>query len=284
MINRLYITAFVVVSLLGAGFVQAEADSISFSPKDLYQGEPLMIQINTSTNSVRSIKFGGVPVRIFKYKNKPTGLVGIELNKATGVYSVTAELSDGRVISSNIEVKQKKVKTAPYTIPKKLGGDTIQSQQSLIATLADENNSFKHIKTSNKTFWFSDFTPPLKKIKINDEFGYHRQLANIIMAHKGVDYSASTGTKVMSTNDGIVRVVGEYRNYGKTVIVDHGLGVLSFYLHLLEARVKEGQFVFKGDTIGYSGESGYADAPHLHFSIRIYGVSVDPVKFLELFK
>ena len=104
------------------------------------------------------------------------------------------------------------------------------------------------------------------------------------MPHKGVDYETPTGTKVLSTNDGIVRSVNDSRNYGKVVVVDHGLGVFSFYLHLSETIAKKGTFVYKGDVIGLSGETGYADEPHLHFSIRIYGVTVDPVKFLELFK
>lgn len=254
------------------------------TPVGVIQGEPIMIHVETDFSNVRRITFGGIPVSIFKYKNWPTGLVGIDLNKAPGIYPVTAELADGRTVSTSVEVLKKKIRTAPYTIPTKLGGNTKEAQKDLINSLAEENSNFKNLATANKILWKSAFSPPLEKIKVNDEFGYHRQLGSMIMAHKGVDYSAKTGTKVLSTNDGIVRVVGDYRNYGKTVIVDHGLGVLSFYLHLSEAKVSEGQVVSKGELIGLSGESGYADSPHLHFSIRIYGVSVDPVKFLELMR
>lgn len=286
MFKSIYIFVSIACLLLVSNFVYAHTEKpfISFSPESVTQGEPLMIQVNPSGTSVKSMTFGGVPVRLFKYKNKVTGLVGIELNKMTGVYAVNVELSDGHIISSNVEVVKKQIKTAPFKIPEKLGGNTTVSQKDLISTLAEENSAFKKLKTGTKIWWISDFAPPLASPKVSDEFGYHRQLGSMIMAHKGVDYSAKEGTKVMATNDGIVRLVGDYRNYGKTIIIDHGLGVLSFYLHLSDARVKVGEFVLKGQTIGFSGETGYADSPHLHFSIRIYGVSVDPVKFLELFK
>ncbi len=280
---RIILLFFLVPSFLFA-HSGSETIYISFLPEDVYQGEPLMIQVESDFGDVKNITFGGKPVRIFKYQGKPTGIVGIDLNKEPGVYMVTAELSDGDIVSDSIEIKKKKIKVAPFHIPNKLGGDSIESQKNLVTSLAEENSLFKNIKTGKKIWWISGFSSPLADPEVGDEFGYHRNLGNMIMAHKGVDYVAPIGTKVMSTNDGIVRLVGDYRNYGKTIIVDHGLGVLSFYLHLSQTRVKPGEFVLKGQTIGLSGESGYADSPHLHFSIRIYGVSIDPVKFLELFK
>lgn len=283
--KKVFISSLFVIALfcIGAKAV-AQTVSISFFPSMVTQGEPLMIQVNTAPNKVKKMTFGGKPVSIFTYKNRPTGIVGMDLNMTPGIYNVTAELFDGRAVENDVEIKEKKKKVASFTIPKKLGGNTTDGQKKLISTLIEENNSFKNLKTGNKIWWISDFAPPLEKITVSDEFGYHRQLGNMIMAHKGVDYRATEGTKVLATNDGIVRAVGDYRNYGKTIVIDHGLGVLSFYLHLSEIKVKVGEFVLKGQNIGLSGQTGYADAPHLHFSIRIYGVSIDPVKFLELFK
>lgn len=281
--SKIYIFSTIIFLSLGVN-VDAQTNPILFFPTNVYQGDPVMLQINSSPKSVKGITFGGVPVAIFKYKNKATGIVGIDLQKPTGSYEVVVSFYNGSFATSSIEIKQKKIRTTPYTIPDKLGGTTPEGKRDLIKSLTEENNSFKHLKTGKKTWWLTSFTAPLETIKINDEFGYHRQLGTMIMAHKGVDYKAEEGTKVMATNDGIVRVVGEYRNYGKTVVVDHGLGVLSFYLHLSEAKIKQGEFVLKGQTVGLSGETGYADSPHLHFSIRVYGVSVDPVKFLELFR
>ncbi len=284
-IKKSYIVTFVILtSFFGAGFAYAQVNPISFYPKEVHPGEPVMIQIDSDFNSVKGITFGGVPVAIFKYKNKPTGIVGIDLQKPVGSYEVAVSFNNGTFATNTLQIKKKNIRVAPYTIPDKLGGTTPEGKNELIKSLAEENNSFRNIKTGKKIWWLGGFFPPLEKVKVNDEFGYLRQLGTMIMAHKGVDYEAPEGTKVLSTNDGIVRVVGDFRNYGKTVVVDHGLGVLSFYLHLSEIKVKEGEFVYRDQIVGLSGETGYADSPHLHFSIRIYGVSVDPEKFLELFE
>jgi murein DD-endopeptidase MepM/ murein hydrolase activator NlpD len=284
-LRKIYITSiFLIGAFLSASFASAQSVSISFYPEVVSQGEPLMIQINASSTKIKKLTFGGVPVRIFNYKNKATGLVGIDLNKTPGEYYVIAETYNGVFAVDKVIIKHRKRKELPYNIPEKLGGNTFESQRNLVRTLAEENNDFKGLKTGNKTWWISGFIPPLVNPVVGDEFGYYRRIGSLVMPHKGVDYDAPIGTKVISTNDGIVRAVSDSRNYGKYVVIDHGLGVFSFYLHLSETIAKKGTFVYKGDIIGLSGETGYADEPHLHFSIRIYGVTVDPIKFLELFK
>jgi murein DD-endopeptidase MepM/ murein hydrolase activator NlpD len=86
----------------------------------------------------------------------------------------------------------------------------------------------------------------------------------------------------MAINRGVVRIVHTYRDYGKTIVVDHGLGVMSFYMHLSKIYVAPGELVLPGEVIGKSGHTGYAEQPHLHLTIRIGGISIDPVKFFAL--
>lgn len=73
----------------------------------------------------------------------------------------------------------------------------------------------------------------------------------------------------------------ETKMYGKTLIIDHGFGIFSFYSHLNELKVSNGEKVNQGEAIGLSGKTGYALAPHLHFSIKLNGSSVDPLRFIE---
>ena len=84
-------------------------------------------------------------------------------------------------------------------------------------------------------------------------------------------------------NRGVVRLAKTFRNYGKTIVVDHGLGVMTFSMHLSKIYVGAGELVKKGQLIGLSGETGYAAKPHLHLTVRIGGISVDPVVFLDFF-
>ena len=99
-----------------------------------------------------------------------------------------------------------------------------------------------------------------------------------------MDYRAKDGTEIFATNRGVVRFVKALRNDGNTLVIDHGMGVMSFYLHLSKFKVKVGDIVEKGQVVGLSGHTGYTLGAHLHFSIRINNVAIDPVKFLELFK
>ena len=84
--------------------------------------------------------------------------------------------------------------------------------------------------------------------------------------------------------DGKVVLTADLPNYGKTVIIDHGLDIFSLYLHLDEFKVVEGQIVKKNQILGLSGDTGYSTAPHLHFSIRVGTSRVDPLVFIEATK
>jgi murein DD-endopeptidase MepM/ murein hydrolase activator NlpD len=80
----------------------------------------------------------------------------------------------------------------------------------------------------------------------------------------------------------LVRFAKELDIYGKTLIIDHGLGIFSLYLHLNQFKVLQEEQVKRGDTIALSGSTGYSITPHLHFSIKVKGVSVDPLRFIEI--
>ena len=262
--------------------VLAEKMSVSFFPEQIIQGEPLMVQVNSSS-TVQKITFDGKLQKVFQYNEKPTSFIGIDLRKKPGVYEAVAELSNGSIIKNIVTVGERKKIETSFSIPQKLGGDTLQSQNNLANTLAEENKTLENLYTGKKIFWTSKFIPPLEQIIVTDDYGYSRKTGSYSIAHKGVDYRAKEGMKVMSINRGVVRMTRNYRNYGKVIVVDHGLGLQSFYLHLSKIKVNEGELVQKGQVIGLSGQTGYADAPHLHLSIRINNISVDPVKFFDLF-
>ncbi len=285
--KQIIIFNFFLISILfyGTLVASAQAASLSFSPAQIIQGEPFLVKIDglTSTSSVKKITFDKSAISVFIYQGKPSALVGIDLNKKSGAYELVAELSDGRALKTIVNIGERQKIEAPLGIPQKLGGNTAKSQNELISTLAIENKSLANIRTGLKAFWTEKFLPPLKQIFVTDEYGYSRQTGEYSITHKGVDYRAKEGTSVMALNRGVVRIVKTYRNYGKTIVVDHGLGVMTFYMHLSKIKVNVGELVQRGQIIGLSGQTGYAESPHLHLTVRINGISIDPVKFIELF-
>ena len=99
--------------------------------------------------------------------------------------------------------------------------------------------------------------------------------------HLGIDIASLAHFPVPAANDGIVVYRGYLGIYGNAIIIDHGLGLFSLYGHLSSFQVEKGQKVCKGDIIGYTGTTGLAGGDHLHFSVLIHGVFVDPEEWLD---
>lgn len=266
--------------------VSAQSAVVTTSAKQVFQGEPLLVQVDNveSPQVVKKATFDTAEIGVFLYEGKPTALIGVDLNKKPGTYEVMVLLSDGTIIRNSIIVEERKKIEAPLSIPKKLGGNTVASQNKLVSTLSSENKSLSGIHTGLKAFWKTKFKEPLKNVFITDEYGYSRKTGAYSIPHKGADYRATDGTSVMAMNRGVVRIAKTYRNYGKTIVVDHGLGLMTFYMHLSKINVRAGELVNQGQVIGLSGQTGYAEMPHLHLTVRINGASIDPVKFMKLFR
>lgn len=123
---------------------------------------------------------------------------------------------------------------------------------------------------------------PLKYVRVSSTFDRHRfhPILHVERAHLGVDYAAPLGTPVWATAAGRVSFVGPRGGAGNAVIIDHANGMSSTYMHLSRfARgLAVGQQVRQKQVIGYVGMTGLATGPHLHFSVRINGAFVDPLK------
>ncbi len=248
------------------------------------QGNPLMVKIENLKNvsEIQSGEFLGQGLRFFYQDLDIYTLIGVDLNQKPGIYKLKIELKDGEVLVKDITVVERQKVKMPLGIPEKLGGNTKESEAQLVNSLVKEKISLQNIKTSKIPLWVENFQYPLKNVFVTDTYGYSRQTGNYVIAHKGTDFRASEDTPVYAINRGIVRVTQEGRTYGKTIAVDHGAGIQSLYLHLSKINVKVGELVEKNRIIGLSGQTGYVTAPHLHLSLRINGVSIDPMEFFKI--
>lgn len=269
-----------------APYAGANDKDVKIIPSQVIQGEPLMAVIEgiKDISEVKKITFGGESLGVFAYQGKPTALIGIDLRKKTGNYKLKVQFYDGETIEKIINVGAREKIEEPLGIPEKLGGNSAESQNKLVSTLAEENRSLSNLRTGKKAFWTEKFSYPLSQIFVTDIYGYSRKTGEYSIAHKGTDFRAKEGTPVMAMNRGVVRIARRYRNYGNAIVIDHGLGLMTFYLHLSKIKVNEGELVKRGQIIGLSGQTGYVLSPHLHLSVRINNNSIDPIKFMELFK
>jgi murein DD-endopeptidase MepM/ murein hydrolase activator NlpD len=100
--------------------------------------------------------------------------------------------------------------------------------------------------------------------------------------HSGVDISASVGQPVIAPADAVVVMADFMGGYGRAIVLDHGHGITTRYGHLASFAVVAGQYVHRGDTIGYVGQSGRSTGPHLHYEVRINDTPVNPHKYLRI--
>lgn len=126
-----------------------------------------------------------------------------------------------------------------------------------------------------------DFRYPVVA-RITSPFGPRRHpIFGVRSMHSGIDLAAPRGTDIKASEGGLVIYSGWYGGYGKVVIVDHSKGFSTLYAHLDRAKVKVGDRVKQGDTIGHEGATGYATGPHLHFELRSKGKPQNPVIYLQ---
>lgn len=250
--------------------------TISVYPEYVIQGDPIIIIVSTTTPQM--ITFNSKQISTNKYKNNIIAFVGTDINQKTGQYDIIAgDIKKTITISPRPKIEKK------MSIPTKLGGNTKASEKNLIKTMAIEADTLRNLFSTSTQLWSNDFIFPTKDFFITDTFGYSRMTVGTVITHKGTDFRAPIGTEVMAMNDGIVRLVTNSRNYGKHIVIDHGNNIFTIYMHLSEFRVIEEEVVKKGQIIALSGDTGYVHGAHLHLSVKIGTLSIDPMRFMDFF-
>ncbi len=159
----------------------------------------------------------------------------------------------------------------------KINGDMRRENNKTLADL--------RLKTQESFPWTQSFLQ-LANSKVESEFADVRSYIYKgkkidQQVHLGFDLAVSAHTPVVAANDGKVVWAAPLGIYGNCIVVDHGYGLQSIYGHLSELDVKEGDKVKRGQAMGKSGSTGLAAGDHLHFSMQIDGVQVNPVEWWD---
>jgi len=117
--------------------------------------------------------------------------------------------------------------------------------------------------------------------RISSGFGMRRNpFGGGSQFHYGIDIAGTHGTPVYATANGQVSFAGYRGGFGNLVIISHGYGFQTYYAHLSGFAVSNGQWVKRGQVIGYMGRSGRATGTHLHYEVHVNGVAVNPYRYL----
>lgn len=117
--------------------------------------------------------------------------------------------------------------------------------------------------------------------RLSSYFGYRTDpYYKVMKFHEGVDFSATPGTEMVATGDGIVAAADRSKTgYGNQIIIDHGFGYKTMYAHLQSFKVRQGERIKRGQVIGTVGSTGKSTSPHLHYEVWKNNRPVDPINY-----
>ncbi len=174
------------------------------------------------------------------------------------------------------------------------GGASLVNEGRLVPTIAESVEQYSYLKSINFTslrrsrpgmnFASPDAMPALWPVngQLTSFFGMRRDpFSGLGEFHPGVDIVVNIGTPVRATADGRVTVAGWNGGYGLAVVVNHGNGLETLYGHLSKVAYLVGQEVRKGEIVGYSGATGRATGPHVHYEVHVSGAPVNPYRYLK---
>jgi murein DD-endopeptidase MepM/ murein hydrolase activator NlpD len=259
-----------VAALLAAVAGAAWGQGYEVAPRTPRQGDVIRLRAPRIAVSAR---MDGRTVRLFDGE----GLMPVHALSKPGAYPLEFLTDDGKIV----ETKQIQVLDARFlkqnVILDKATAE-LQPSPDEMETVAKFRTAVTHRKQ-----WAEPFVLPVAGCR-SSPYGSQRLYNGKSNGtfHSGYDQRARKGDPVRAVASGTVRIVRLWNIHGGTVAVDHGQGVGSIYLHLSRFAVEEGAQVKQGDVIGYVGSTGRSNAPHLHWSLYVNGVAVNPGQWVTV--
>lgn len=284
----LYAVAGLIIFLLASGFflsLQKEPASIYVFPENPKQGDTVFIRVKTDADKITG-NFGQQQLLFYKKGNSSEWIsfLGIDADQEPGGFKIYASTSNAEHLEKEIKVVSASFSSGPEIPAPAYNQNGITNKNAVYNIRKNDNPALnKFLGNFTQTPYFNlPFSFPLSIMKTSGfSFGKFIGFGKFALQHLGVDLRAPEKTEIYAVNDGKVVATLDLSNYGKTVIIDHGLDIFSLYLHLDEFKISDGQMVRRGQLIGLSGNTGYVTAPHLHFSMRVGSSRVDPVEFIK---
>jgi len=262
--------------------------SMTLTPAQLENGSPCLITVVLHDEASAIIgKWQGHPVAFFSSPDHRTwfALAGVDVEVTPGTYPLVIDttLKDGthRTLHEDVSVEEAPYEKVPLSVPDKFVEPNAAALKKIAADKIVKDKAFAN--SASKPQWTGNFLPPLHLAPQSDSFGNQRIFnGKLASVHRGLDYRAKPSTPVAAINSGRVVLAQPLYYEGGCVVIDHGLGLMSVYMHLSKIEVAVGRRVRRGQIIALSGATGRATGPHLHLGVRWQGSYLDPVKLFQL--
>ena len=243
--------------------------------KTVPQGGTLRL---TAPASAASARLNDRTVRLFRQPDgRAAGLMPIPAAEKPGDYKLELLDAAGAVVeASTVRVLDARFRKQNVTIAPTIA--ELKPSPGETETVTAFRNT-----VSETRHWAEPVELPVRGC-MTSPFGVQRYLNGKPTGsiHAGIDQRSAAGVPVHAIDAGVVKIAREWNLHGRTVGVDHGQGLESIYLHMSKLAVAEGAILKKGDVVGYIGSTGRSTAPHLHWSIYVNGVPVNPLDWIQV--
>lgn len=272
------VLALIVCTAVGASRAYASA---ALPREARVPGGVALVVVGDAASARPSVLREGANVWVAQRGTHWVAIVGIALSALPGEQTIEV-IRDGTTIRQSFTIKPKKYPLQKLTLSKAM----VDPPPEVIARIERES---AHLKTVRATWRESQTTTAAfeqpSSGRLSSRFGVARVLNGQPRSpHAGLDVAVRTGTAVNAPADAIVIDTGDYYFCGKGALLDHGNGLITLYCHLSEFIAKTGDTVKRGERIALSGGTGRSTAPHLHWTVYLNGVAVEPELFLSAVK
>ena len=260
--------------------------SVRWEPKRPVNGSPVVFRV-TSPEPLKSLSGKWLEHDVF-FSFDPQGKVwyaiaGASLQTHPGSYPLELKGSTATGIElsfqEQVAVGKGKYHSTAASVPKQYTEPDPAQLQKIDQDKTLKEHAFAGVTPERE--WAGSFHAPAKA-QISDVFGTSRTFNGRVQSvHQGLDYAVRDGTPVAALNSGTVLLAQSLFFEGNCVVLDHGQGLLTLYMHLSKIEVKEGDHITGGQKIGLSGGTGRATGPHLHVAVRWQGIYLNPATLLS---
>lgn len=233
--------------------------------------------IKVTSDKAVSARLGGHTIKLFAQQGGfALGLMPVPTLEKPGKYTLDFLDQSGAVIHSTPIVvedayyPQENLSIAPST-------SALRPSPGEQATVG----KFRDAVTPER-YWKEPFTLPVPGC-VTSPYGSTRLHNGKLTGdfHAGIDQRGAAGTPIHPVTPGVVKIVQKWNLRGGTVAIDHGQGVETIYLHMSAFQATEGQQVTTNDVIGYVGSTGRSTGPHVHWTMYVNGVPVNPGQWMK---
>lgn len=269
--------AFLTTFLLLPSVVYGDLE-ISVTPQVIRQGDVAHVTVTGDGPLFPEGSIGDEPILFYRVGDGAAyGLAFFGLEHKPGAYEIVIHMN-GSTRKKTITVKSVKAEVIHLSLPE----NKVTLSPKDEARADDEIRRMRsYWPNISEKMWYGKFVRPVDQ-DVSTEFGLLRIINKHKKSrHKGVDFKGGLGLPIRSINAGKVVLTDNEFFGGNTVMIDHGDGLFSIYMHLQKILVSAGSMVEKGDTVGLMGETGRATGPHLHLSLKYRGKTINPISLIN---